>query len=75
MKQDSASELGLPSKIIKFWRNINKYTVDLIKELFQQLQDYYSCFEWKIGKLENVQIFKYKILIIASKKERETIMI
>ena len=75
MKQDSASELGLPSKIIKFWRNINKYTVDLIKELFQQLQDYYSCFEWKTGKLENVQIFKYKILIIASKKERETIMI
>ena len=29
-------ELRLPSKIIEFWWNINKYTVDLIKELFQQ---------------------------------------
>ena len=28
------------------------------------------CFEWEIGKLENVRIFKhYKILIMSSKKE------
>ena len=26
--------------------------------------------EWKIGKPENVRIFKHKILIISSKKER-----
>ena len=28
------------------------------------------CFEWKIGKFENVRIFKHKILIMSSKKER-----
>ena len=29
------------------------------------------CFEWKIGKFENVQIFKhYRILIMACKKDR-----
>ena len=29
------------------------------------------CFEWKIGKFGNVRIFiHYKILIMASKKER-----
>ena len=31
-----ASELGLPLKIVEFWRNINKWTIDLIKELFQR---------------------------------------
>ena len=30
------------------------------------------CFEWKIGKFEYARIFKhYKILIMASKKERK----
>ena len=29
------------------------------------------CFEWKIGKFENVRIFKqYKILMMSTKKER-----
>ena len=29
------------------------------------------CFEWKIGKFENVRMFKhYKILIMLRKKER-----
>ena len=28
------------------------------------------CFEWKIGKFDNVRIFKHKILIMASKKKR-----
>ena len=28
------------------------------------------CFEWKIGKFENVRISKHKILIMTSKKER-----
>ena len=31
MKYDSVSELGLSSKIIEFWQNIENYTVDLIK--------------------------------------------
>ena len=28
------------------------------------------CFEWKIGKFENVRIFNYRILITECKKER-----
>ena len=27
-------------------------------------------FEWKVGKFENVWIFKHKILIMATKKKR-----
>ena len=28
------------------------------------------CFEWKVGKFENVRIFQHKILIMATKKKR-----
>ena len=45
-KSDSVSELGLPSKIMGFLRNINKYTVDLIKELFR---NFFSCFPSRVN--------------------------
>ena len=66
-------------------RNVNKYAIGLIKELFscfplenkQLLLTVYNysimilCLEWKIGKFENVRIFKhYRMLIIEGKKER-----
>ena len=59
--EDSVNELGLPLKIIDFLRNINKYTVDLIKELFQQL---FSCFplENKHLLLTNVN---YSIIMLS----------